>query len=60
MATTFDMTGSQFAAWRRFVGRVFSYSTFLDVCTKREKWFRAGENCFVARPATKHSEEKYQ
>jgi hypothetical protein len=28
---------------------------FLDVCSKRGKWFRAQKNCFVAARATKHS-----
>src|SRR6266568_6880433 len=57
MAMTFDMTGSQFAVWRRFVGRIVSQTTFRDVCTKSRKWFHARENCFVAGLATKHSGE---
>ncbi len=60
MAITFVMTGSQFAVRRRFVGRIVSQATFRDVCAKREKWFRAQENCFVAKSATKHSEGKCQ
>jgi predicted DCC family thiol-disulfide oxidoreductase YuxK len=55
MAMTFGMTGSQFAAWRRFVERIVRQAPFRDVCARREKWFRDRENCFVARLAKKHS-----
>jgi hypothetical protein len=56
MAMTFCMTCSH---CRRFgggsLGQIDNQPTFRDVCTKRGKWFRQQENCFVAAAATKHS-----
>ena len=38
---------------RRFVGQLDTQGLFPDICAKSGKWFRGGENCFVAAAATK-------
>jgi hypothetical protein len=40
---------------QRFFGQIVNEPTFPDFCTPTGKWFRAEENCFVARLATKQS-----
>src|SRR5262249_7239772 len=37
------------------VAQKASEATFRDVCSPSRKWFRGGENCFVAAFPTKHS-----
>jgi hypothetical protein len=55
------MTGSHLvAALRRFLTKIVSQRSFLDVCAKIGKWFRASENCVVAALATKQFGKKCQ
>jgi hypothetical protein len=60
MAMTFGMTVSQCRRLAAFRWGIDSQRKFRDVCTKRGKWFRGQENCFVAAFATKHSGRKSQ
>jgi hypothetical protein len=54
MAMTFCMTVSRVAAWcGASLPESVNERRFPDFCTKRGKWFRAVENCFVARRAMK-------
>src|ERR1700676_3990975 len=61
MATTFCMTGSHCSPpARRLVGRLIASASFRTSAPKAENGFLKPENYFVAPPATKQSNKKWQ